>query len=182
MPIKPEILFGAIGLLIGVFGLSWGVWKDIKLRIIQKRANAPHFVVRTLELDSTGTCKPSGKPTFYTYRDKASSLNGHLMEMEEFEEQIPKNYPDNRPIGVVLKNEGCPIRFFQSSCSEPHVFQEKMWNRDEYNFRFMLKKDQMGQSLRFNLRYETSNGFQGEQIWELERGTKNITRIKPPLY
>jgi len=152
--------------------------KDKELKIIQERANAPHFVVRKLTIDAFGSGKHKGKIS-YSYREKTASLNDRLFEMEVFEEKIPQNYPNNRPVGVILRNEGCTIRFFKIFCSEPHVFQESEWNKNEYEFRFLLKKDQIGKDLRFSLWYETNNGFQGKQIWELKRGTKHITRIKP---
>ena len=179
MQIKPELLIGAIGVFIGMFGLIWGVWKDAKVRIIQKRADAPHFVVRTLEIYSSGKSIPSGKPAFYTYRDEPCSLDDHLMEMDQFEEEVPDNYPDNRPIGVILQNKGSHIRFFKFSCSEPHVFKESKPTENQYEFKFILGEGEKGNKIRFELWYETSNGFQGDQVWELEKGTKNITRIQP---
>lgn len=168
-----------VGTIVGCLGLLYGFGKDKELKIIQERANAPHFVVRKLKIDAFGASYPEGKPSYYDYREKSASLNDRLFEMEVFEEKIPQNYPDNRPVGVILRNEGCSIRFFELFCSVPHVFEESEWNKNEYEFRFLLKKDQIGKGLRFSLWYETSNGFQGKQIWELKRGTKHITRIKP---
>jgi hypothetical protein len=101
--------------------------------------------------------------------------------MDELEPSIPDNYPDNHPIGLLLKNTGAELRSFETTSREEIVFQEATLDKNLYELRYVYTKATKGKKFRFTLTFETSEGFQGSQVWEVTKGTTSIKRIKPKM-
>jgi len=165
-----------ISLILALLGFLYGFAKDYKLKQIKKRANAPFFTISTVQLDSSQSDE-SG----YYYRQKPSDLSAQLMDMDEFEPRIPDDYPDNHPIGLLLKNTGGKLRSFKTTSKERMVFQEASSDKNLYELRYVYNKATKGKKFRFTLTFETYDGFQDSQVWEVTKGAIFIKRIKPKM-
>jgi len=170
-----------IASILAVLGLLYGVTKDHKLRQIEKRANSPFFTISTIQVDSNGASYPSGGKPYYPYKQKPSELSARLWDMDEFEPGIPDNYPDNHPIGLLLKNTGAELRSFETTSREQMVFQEASLGKNLYELRYVYSKAAEGKKFRFTLTFETYEGFQDSQVWEVTKGAISIKRIKPKI-
>ena len=166
------------GSAIGALGFLYGFFKDRQVRQIEKRAKAPHFVPRCLQIDaSTKSMPQEGKP-FYSYRKEAGGIDGALFEMETYETSVPTDYPDNRVVSIVAKNDGSRLRFFRAE-SDEKVTMLRFYFDDHYEFRYFLSKEDLGRSLSVKIAYETEAGLQGKQVWSLQKGKLSMTRLKP---
>jgi len=169
-------ILALLGFLLAIIGSLYGFAKDCELRQIKKRANSPFFTILTVQVDA-GQSDGSD----YLYRQKPSDLSARLMEMDEFEPRIPDNYPDNYPIGLLLKNTGSKLRSFTKSSKERMVFQEVSPDENLYQLRYVYNKATKGNKFRFTLTFETYEGFQDSQVWEVTKGAISIKRIKPKM-
>jgi hypothetical protein len=170
-----------IASILALLGFFYGFAKDLKLRQIEKRANAPFFTISTIQVDSQGKNIPSTGKSYYPYKQQPSDLSARLWDMDELEPSIPDNYPDNHPIGLLLKNTGAELRSFETTSREEIVFQEATLDKNLYELRYVYTKATKGKKFRFTLTFETSEGFQGSQVWEVTKGTTSIKRIKPKM-
>jgi len=166
------------GPILALLGFLYGYAKDKKLRNIERRANSPFFTVLTVQLDCGQVSIPQGGKAYYHYREKPSGLIDHLWDMEEYEPHVPENYPNDYPIGLLLKNTGSSLRTFKFKSREQMVFQQAD-DKNLYELRYIYHKSSAGDGFRFTLSYETSEGFQETQVWEVIKGEISIKRIKP---
>jgi len=167
-----------VALILALLAFLYGFAKDYELKQIKKRANAPFFTISTVQLDSNQGDGSGG----YYYRQKPSDLSSEwLMDMDEFEPRIPDNYPDNHPIGLLLKNTGGKLRSFKTTSKERMVFQEASSDKNLYELRYVYSKATKGKKFRFTLTFETYEGFQDSQVWEVTKGAISIKRIKPKI-
>jgi hypothetical protein len=166
------------GSAIGVLGLLYGFFKDRQVRHIEKRAKAPHFVPRFLQIDASSKSIPQGGKPFYSYRKEASGIDAALFGMETYETVVPSDYPDNRVVAVVVKNDGSRLRFFRAESDEKVTMREFHFD-DHYEFRYFLNKEDLNKSLLVKIAYETEAGLQGKQVWSLQKGRLSMTRLKP---
>lgn len=170
-----------VGPILAFLGFLYGFAKDKKLRQIEKRANSPFFTRATVQLDSGSRSVPDGGKPYYHYRQEPSDLSARLWDMEEFEARIPDNYPDNHPIGLLLKNTGAELRSFKTTSKERMVFQEASSGKNLYELRYLYSKATKGEKFRFTLTFEIYEGFQDSQVWEVTKEATSIKRIKPKI-
>ena len=168
-----------IGGILGALGFLYGLLKDRKLKEIEKRAKAPHFTFRNLQIDAAGKSIPAGRPSYYSYKNQESNLSDRLFGMDSYENEVPGDYPDGRVVGVVLANKGSDIRFFTVNCREEHVFRRCKMEEHCFEFRYKLYKSQMSEPLQFMIKFETEAGYRGKQTWEIQRGTGSLKRVQP---
>jgi len=154
---------------------------DHKLKMIQYRGNAPFFVVKSVELDVVVMDSDSDGNPHYQYSDKPSELSGHLGVIDDWDPQVPDDYPDNYPVGLLLKNVGTQLRTFSVKCEDTIVFRKVLYNERLYELRYIYQKPLVGKSLRFTIEYETYEGIQGAHTWETIIGEKSLRRVKPPV-
>jgi len=167
------------GTIIGVLGFLYGLMKDRKLREIEKRAKGPHFVPQYLAIDANGKSIPQGGKPYYHYRKEAVGLKGHLFEMEPYEESVPPDYPKNRVVALVVKNEGSKIRFFKIECKENLLAMESNRSANFYEFRYLLEDLDKNEQFKVTLKYETEAGARDKQVWLFGKGKLTAKRIKP---
>jgi hypothetical protein len=166
-----------ISSIIALIAIFYSITKDYELQQIKKRANGPFFVISTVLLDSN---QSDGSSRYY-YPKKPSDLTAQLMSMDSFEPRIPDDYPDNYPIGLLLKNTGGKLRSFTKSSKEQMVFQEVSPDKNLYELRYVYNKATKGKKFRFTLTFETNDGLQDSQVWEVTKGVLSIKRIKPKM-
>ena len=166
------------GTIIGLCGFLYGVWKDLKLRRIQKRANAPRFIVTDVLLDIAGYSKPNGKQGYYSWKEKPSKLGETLFAKDHGDGVIPDDYPNDRPAGIRLKNDGPKIRYFKIKCKE-FIFKKFVCEYDVYDLYYQFNNREFGEKRFFKIWYETEKGTQGKQHWEVTLGNAEIRRVKP---
>ena len=98
------------------------------------------------------------------------------------EPNIPDDYPDNYPLGLLLKNTGSELRSFDIQSKEKIVLQKSSHLDPKlYELRYIYNNATKGENFTFTITYETSEGFQDEQVWEIEKGMTFIKRIKPKI-
>lgn len=115
---------GVIGTLIGLLGLFYGIWKDSQIRKIEKRGKGPHLVPVGILVDAAGASQSAGKPPVYDYHNPPRKLGERLWVTTFCEGFVPKDYPENRTVGIRVKNEGPRIRYFTISSKENISVQE----------------------------------------------------------
>jgi len=163
-----------VATILALLGFFYGFAKDYELKQIKKRANSPFFTISTVQVDA------SQGGDFYSYHKKASELSARLWDMDEFfEPRIPDNYPDDYPLGLLLKNTGAELRTFKTTSKERIVFQKASSGKNLYELRYVYSKATKGKKFRFTLTFETYEGFQDSQVWEVTKGAIFIKRIKP---
>jgi hypothetical protein len=167
------------GGIIGALGFLYGLIRDRQLREIEKRVKAPHFIFRNLQIDAPCRSTPAGGPSYYSYRKQACSLADRLFDMGSDEVRVPEDYPDGRVVGIVLANRGATIRFFTAKCEEEHLFQVSEMDGNWYEFRYRFNKTEFDKRLKFVIKFETDAGYRGKQIWQVEKGTAYLARVKP---
>jgi hypothetical protein len=166
-----------ISVFIGILGLVYGLYKDRQIRNIENKSKAPHFIPQYLMIDAFCLSKPDrGKP-YYSYREEATNIDGRLFAMESYQTHTPEDYPDNRVVSLLAKNCGSKIRFF--SVKSQDVFFKKHEIDDYFEFRYFLRKEEIGKYISIKLIYETEAGIQGTQVWSLAKGDISLTRLKP---
>lgn len=166
------------GVFIGLCGFFYGLWKDLKLRKIERRAQAPHFVVKDILLDIIAEMKPEGKPRYYQYNEQPGELGRILHEKQYGEAIIPEDYPDNLPAGLRLINEGPSIRYFK--INPPFYLLKKVqWGKNIYDLYYQFYWKDFGKKSKFKIWYEIETGSQGTQQWEFVVGKNELRRIKP---
>jgi hypothetical protein len=67
-----------LGPLIGLGGLIYGIIKDIQLRRVMSRANAPHFVFKCFLLDFSSAATGAGGHWVYNYPSIPHKLGTQL--------------------------------------------------------------------------------------------------------
>jgi hypothetical protein len=170
-----------VGASVGVLGFLYGFWKDRRLRQIEQRAKSPHFVFSNIQIDVTSwsiSRDNSQDNSHYSYGEQARKLTDNLPTIDNIQE-APKDYPDGRIFGIVLKNEGAVLRSFKVKCREEHVFQASESYCNYYKFRYKFDRATLGQPILFTIIFETEAGYRGKQIWQLQKGTSSLERIKP---
>jgi len=170
-------IFGVIGTIVGAI---YGFRKDRALKQIQQRAHSPFFIISALQLDVNNISYPEhGKPQYF-YNKKPRTLSEQLLN--EHNTNIPDNYPDGYPIGLLLTNTGSELRSFEVTSKEKIVFQKASTSDTSlYELRYVYDKASKGKKFKFTIIYETSNGFQDEQVWEVIKGTTSIRRVRPKI-
>lgn len=172
-----------LGLAVGVVGLAYGLWRDAQLRAIQSRTAAPHFVPVAV------CCKwkvatITNNKTNITYPDMPWGIS-EIMRPPHGEsalrdrDKVPSDYPDGRPVGILLRNDGPHLRCFRVGCKEQYHFARDPFTAEHFFLNYMYKQSDFGAPLTFKLWYETENGHQGKQTWELIRGVCKIRRVRP---
>ena len=174
---KKNILFiiafvTPINFFFGVFGSCYGYLNNRTLKEIQKRANSPFFEVSALLID-----------THYDYRKEPVDLKAPLAERSLIDDtNIPDDYPDNSPLGLLLENTGSELRSFDIQPKEGIVLQKSSHLDPKlYELRYIYNNATKGEKFTFTITYETSEGFQDEQVWEIKKGMTSIKRIKPKI-
>lgn len=171
-------LFGVIGTVAGAI---YGYRKDAAIKQIQQRANSPYFIISALQFDLNNISYPEGGKPRYFYNKEPSALSGQLLNENMYDDpNIPDDYPDGHPIGLLLTNTGSELRSFEVTSGEKIVFQRAMTS-DGYELRYVYEKASKGKEFRFTITYETAEGFQDEQVWEVIKGTASIRRVNPPM-
>ena len=170
---------GVIGTFIGLSGLSYGIWKDSQIRKIEKRGRGPHLVPVGILVDASAASQVAGKPPVYHY-DKAPIKLGEPLWLTSFYESVvPRDYPENRIVGIRVKNEGPRIRYFTISTKENISVRESEDNRDCLDIQYVYKNNERGEEFKFKLHYENDAGFKGKQIWTVTRGLAKVRRVYP---
>jgi len=144
---KKNILFYAtiISAIIGVLGLLYGYKKDRALKQIQQRANSPFFIISALQFDLNNISYPEGGKPSYFYNTEPSGLSSQLLDEYVFDDpNIPDDYPDGHPIGLLLKNTGSELRSFDVTSREQIVFQgARISDANLYELRYRYDKASM---------------------------------------
>jgi hypothetical protein len=171
-------LFGVIGTVVAAI---YGYRKDSEIKQIQQRANSPFFVISALQFDLNNISYPEGGKPRYFYNKEPSTLSGQLLDEYVYDDpNIPGDYPDGHPIGLLLKNTGSELRSFEVTSREQIVFQAARTS-DAYELRYVYDKASKGRKFRFTITYETADGFQGKQLWEVVKGSASVRRVSPPI-
>ena len=175
-----KIVCAIVGPILAIVGFSYGFAKDIQLRLNKKRANSPFFTILTVQVDAAGGSIEWDGKSFHSYKQKPSDLSAPLWDIE-FEPGIPANSPDNHPIGLLLKNTGAKLRSYKPTSKEQMLFREVSSGKNLYELRYVYNKATKGNKFRFTLTFETYEGFQDSQVWEVTKGAISIKRIKPKI-
>jgi len=168
-----------IGSVIGVSGFLYGLYKDRRLKALQKLANSPFFEAEHLQADIRHMSRKNQDPPTFEYNETPKALTDELMPLKNYQRDIPECFPDGYPIGLQLNNLGNPLRTISATPKDTVVIQKPISFPDKYELHYYFKRSEVGKPLRFKIRYETNTGYQGRQTWEIIQGTRNITRIKP---
>lgn len=169
-----------IGPAIGFAGFVYGFIKDLKLRRIETRANAPHFVFRSMLIDMTGASKLEGKQWEYSYHTEPPALGDKLFKKEYGADCIPDNYPDEYPAGIMIKNEGDRIRYYSVN-SQQILLKEFDNENDIYAIYYIYTRKNVGLKIEFDFNFESEKGIHGKQTWCVSVGENIIYRIKPKI-
>jgi len=167
-----------VGPILGLIGLFYGFIKDRTLRQIKKRANSPFFKVYTMQVSVAAASRPEGGKLYYHYHREPKSLSARSF-LETEQNDVPEDYPDGHPVGFLLRNIGSELRSFKITSGEKIVFQEADVGKNLYELRYIFSRASRGEAFRFSITFETSEGFQGTQTWEVIRGTKSMRRVRP---
>ncbi len=171
---------GVIGAIIGLLGLFYGIWKDSQIRKIEKRGKGPHLVPVGILIDASGASKAGKEPPVYHYDDNPPKKLGQRLWMSSFHEGfVPKDYPENRTVGIRVKNEGPRIRYFTISSKENISVKETEDERDRLDIQYLYKNNERGKEFRFKFHYESDAGFKGKQIWAVTKGLAKVRRVYP---
>lgn len=165
------------GPILALAAILYSYRTDCELKKIQHRGNAPFFIIKTVQLNIVSW--EGGEKPYYQYCDKPSELSGDLADISDWDPQIPDDYPDNYPIGLLLENVGSRLRTFSVKCEDKIIFREVLHKERFYELRYIYQKSNIGKPLRFTIEYETYEGIQETQTWEIVLGKKLIHRIKP---
>lgn len=168
---------GVIGTLIGLSGLFYGIWKDLQIRKIEKRGKGPHLVPAGILIDASGAA--GGKRPVYYYDNPPRKLGERLWVSSFTEGFVPEDYPENRTVGIRVKNEGPRIRYFTISSKENISVKESEDERDCLDIQYLHKYNERGKEFRFRFHYESDSGFKGKQIWSVTKGLEKIRRVYP---
>jgi len=166
-----------IGVMIGIIGFAYGSYKDFQLKNIQKRKNAPHFIPLVLQVDASSSTNGGAGSIKYNFSNKIKKMDERLFNMESFEKEIPDYYPDDRVVGIKLKNKGESLRFFKVDSKENILLIKDQYKKDTYDLRYIYRQSEKGEPLRFKIKYETSSGYRESQIWETKKGIKRLQKI-----
>lgn len=167
------------GVVVGSLGFIYGLRKDRKIREIEKRAKSPHFVPVLLQIDARGKTMPQGGKSYYSYGERERDPVEHLFHMDPYETEVPADYPDNRLVSLLARNQGSNIRFFSTTCNEYFVLNKSDYHDDCYEFRYRLRDGDRGKELEVKISFETEAGIQGSQTWVLTKGRVGLTRTEP---
>jgi hypothetical protein len=170
-----ELVIGILGLLVGVAGFSFGLYYQNQNTQIRERAGSPFLEVEDwLSFDASDDYIQS--PGNYVYNEHPSTLEKNL-SAKIYGTSTPDDYPDRYPLGLGLKNTGSKIKTFRVTSSEA----VKLIAHERYDDFYVLKyfHTEPPSKLEFKLLYETFDGIQSDQTWELMRGSNILKRIKP---
>ena len=171
-----ELTIGVIGAIIGVGGFLYGCLKDKRLKEIEERANAPHFVATRIRLDYSSAVIGGGHAR-YNFIDPPSDLGSELHSADN-EEEVPLSCPKNQPVGLSIINDGERIRNFRFKSDGMH-FMESEFGDGVYQLSYLWDPNSRGESKEFTIYCETSSGIQVKQTWKHKIGTMEINRTKP---
>lgn len=170
---------GVIGTIIGLLGLFYGIWKDSQIRRIEKRGKGPHFVPVAILIDGSGASHSAGEPPVFYYDNTPRNLGERLWLSSFTQGFVPKDYPENRIVGIRVKNEGPRIRYFMISSKENISVKESEDDRDSLDIQYLHKNNERGKEFRFKFYYESGTGFKGKQIWAVTKGLAKVRRVYP---
>jgi hypothetical protein len=94
------------------------------------------------------------------------------------EETVPKSYPNDYPVGILVKNEGDRIRYFKTQPPRI-VLKQSDYGDDLYEIYYMFNWTIYGTEVKFDLSFESNKGIKTKQTWRLVVGNNEIKRIKP---
>lgn len=171
-----DLTIGVIGAFIGVVGFIYGWLKDSRLKEIEERAKAPHFIATRIRLDYSGASF-GGQHANYQFIKPPSALGSELGETDGVEE-VPENCPRNQPVGISIVNDGDEIRNFRFK-SDDMDFMELEFGNGVYQLSYLWNPDIRGAYKEFTIYCETSAGIQVKQKWKYKIGTLEIIRTKP---
>ena len=174
-----KTLTAIIGAFIGLVGFLYAVFKDRQVREIEKRSKAPHFIPEFLKIEATAKFTPQNARPYYTYSQQPSALDSTLFEMDPWEKAVPDDYPSQKVVALVVRNDGSKLRFYRIKSKEDVLMNAYRDRDDHYELRYALDRHAIGDVLKFELLFETEAGIQGSQVWALEKGSLMLTRLKP---
>jgi len=177
-----QLVCSIVALVVAFVGMFYTFMVDQRVRKVEKRGKAPFFKIVDIKLDSTQSYGDGSGGYYYPKKPNGLSYE-YFMAMGESELRIPEDYPDNRVLGLVLKNTGVelrsPVNYTSKESIESMVFQEAGKNR--YELRYVFRKATKGEKFKFTLNFETCEGDQGSQVWEVIKGVPLIKRVKPRM-
>jgi hypothetical protein len=164
--------------VIAGISLCFGIWKDLKLRAIEKRKNGPHFEAEALLIDCGQISYTSGALTQYHYNKKPSAMDGRLLEMTGAK-ILRSDYPDGLIAGIRVRNSGAHIRYYKISSRRPITFAVPSNDPDCFVIQYRYSRNLQGSRIKFAIKFENAEGYKGRQVWEVVIGERSIRRKFP---